>query len=251
MTINEFSCNGPEDTSSFLIIPCWVVLKWGWKYNSSDFPWRISRSSPRSRRSRVKVDILRRCSPHRFWLFHLRREIWIFHFFAALRLPLHGAFWRWVHMRPSPPFLHNVCDHNVSFPDSHRVQNITEKCTWQDVCSKLMQSRLIFRRNKVIFEHCAKRYHWSVKMVSRIAFHVVSAQQTRDLQCFADSNSIPWNPPTIRYPDRTAIAPQMSLLSLCALLFRQSHFSDLCGVDVQWFQERSSNALPNSRELSV
>ena len=31
------------------------------------------------------------------------------------------------------------------------------------------------------------------------------------------------NPPTIRYPDRTAIAPQMSLLSLCALLFRQSH----------------------------
>ena len=27
--------------------------------------------------------------------------------------------------------------------------------------------------------------------------------------------------------------------------------SDLCGVDVQWFQERSSQALPNSKELSV
>ena len=27
--------------------------------------------------------------------------------------------------------------------------------------------------------------------------------------------------------------------------------SDRCGVDVQWFQERSSQALPNSKELSV
>ena len=27
--------------------------------------------------------------------------------------------------------------------------------------------------------------------------------------------------------------------------------SDLCGVDVQRFQERSSQALPNSKELSV
>ena len=121
---------------------------WVWKFYSSDFPWRISCSSPRFGRSRVKVDILRRCSPHRFWLFHLRRWLWIFHFFAALTLPLHGAFWRGVHMRPSPPFLHNVCDHDVSFPDSPRVTYITEKYTWQDFCSKLMQSRLIFRRNK-------------------------------------------------------------------------------------------------------
>ena len=27
--------------------------------------------------------------------------------------------------------------------------------------------------------------------------------------------------------------------------------SDLCGVDVQWFQKRSSQSLPNSKELSV
>ena len=25
--------------------------------------------------------------------------------------------------------------------------------------------------------------------------------------------------------------------------------SDLCGVDVRWFQERSSQSLPNSKEL--
>ena len=35
--------------------------------------------------------------------------------------------------------------------------------------------------------------------------------------------------------------------ALSAILF----VSDLCGVDVQWFQERSSQALPNSKELSV
>ena len=29
--------------------------------------------------------------------------------------------------------------------------------------SKLMQSRLIFRRNRVIFDQCSKRYYWSVK----------------------------------------------------------------------------------------
>ena len=39
----------------------------------SDSPRRTSCSSPRSRRSRVKVDVIRRCPlPRRFWLFHPR-----------------------------------------------------------------------------------------------------------------------------------------------------------------------------------
>ena len=57
----------------------------------------------------------------------------------------------------------NVRDHNVSFPDSTRVQRITEKYTWQDFCSKLMLSRKVLRRNRVILDHCSKRYCWSVK----------------------------------------------------------------------------------------
>ena len=57
----------------------------------------------------------------------------------------------------------------------------------------------------------------------------------------------PWNPPTIRYPDLIATAPQTSLLSLYALHFWKSHlFPDLCGVDVQWFQDTASQDLPNS-----
>ena len=51
-------------------------------------------------------------------------------------------------------------------------------------------------------------------------------------------------------PDRnnTADVPSFTLhTALSAIPF----VSDLCGVDVQWFQERSSQDLPNSKELSV
>ena len=65
--------------------------------NSSYFLWRISQSR-RSGRSKVKVDVLRRCSHHRFWLFHLRLGISSFHFFAALWIPLHWPFGRGVLM---------------------------------------------------------------------------------------------------------------------------------------------------------
>ena len=48
--------------------------------------------------------------------------------------------------------------------------------------------------------------------------------------------------------NNTTEVPSFTLrTALSALPF----VSDLCGVDVQWFQERSSQALPNSMELSV
>ena len=48
--------------------------------------------------------------------------------------------------------------------------------------------------------------------------------------------------------NNTAEVPSISLrTALSAIPF----VSDLCGVDVQWFQERSSKALPNSTELWV
>ena len=50
-----------------------------------------------------------------------------------------------------------------------------------------------------------------------------SSHQTRDLQCFADSSNIPWNPPTIFHPDLIATILQTYLLSLCALLSQQSN----------------------------
>ena len=63
MTINEFSCDRPEVIFSFLIITGWVFLKMGWVYHSSELPSNISGSSPRSGWFRVKVVVLRRCSP--------------------------------------------------------------------------------------------------------------------------------------------------------------------------------------------
>ena len=51
----------------------------------------------------------------------------------------------------------------------------------------------------------------SRQTVLRIAFHEVSSHQTRNLECFADSSSIPWNPPTIFRPDLNATVSRVSL----------------------------------------
>ena len=44
-----------------------------------------------------------------------------------------------------------------------RMQCMTEEYTWQDFWAELMQSRLVFRRNRVMIDHCSKRYCWSVE----------------------------------------------------------------------------------------
>ena len=89
-------------------------------------------------------------------------------------------------------------------------------------------------------------------MVARNVFRMVSSHQTRDLECFADSSNTPWNPTTILCPDLVATAPQMSLLSLCAPLFRQSHVFLICVV----LTHNDSRIIPrktcqNFQELSV
>ena len=46
---------------------------------------------------------------------------------------------------------------------------------------------------------------------SRIAVRKVFSHQTRDLECFTDSSSTPWNPPIIFHPDLIATVQQKSL----------------------------------------
>ena len=80
-----------------------------------------------------------------------------------------------------------------------------------------------------------------IKKAFRTAFHMVSSQLTRDLECSAESSSTPWNPPTILLSrhdcNSTADVPSWTLrTALSAIPF----VSDLCDVDVQWFQESSS-----------
>ena len=113
----------------------------------------------------------------------------------------------------------NVCDHNVSFPDSPpRVMRNREACL----------TRLLFQTGevsiglsqiRVIFDHCFKRYHWSVRWHSEPPFKgcLPIRQEISNLSKIA-----------VKFHGQTALALQMSLLSLCALLFLQSHLFLIC-----------------------
>ena len=97
----------------------------------SDSPRRTTSSSPRSGRSLIEVDVLRRRSPPgvfdcsiRDWEFEVSTSIWRKNFLCV----------RCVHLLQ----FFNVCDHNVSFPDYTRVQCITEKYTWEDFWTKFV-----------------------------------------------------------------------------------------------------------------
>ena len=156
-----------------------------------------------------------------------------FHFIGSFRVDF-----RCVHRFQ----LLNVCNHYVTLPNSHRVHFL----------SKLMNSWLVFRRDRVILNQWTNRGWLVLQKVLQNVFRMESSHQTRDLECFADKWSIPWNLPTIFHPDMTATVPKTYLLSLCALLSQQAHLFVICGgVEVQWFQERSSQVLPNSKELSA
>ena len=123
--------------------------------------------------------------------------------------------------------LFNVCDHNVSFPDSHRVQRISKlyflgKTFGPNWCSPDWSFAEIGIRPmlQMVLLVCQRAF--------RTAFNMVSSHQTRDLECFADSSNTPWNPPTIHYPDLISTILQKYLLSLCALLSQQSHLFPIC-----------------------
>ena len=114
-----------------------------------------------------------------------------------------------------------------------------------------MQSRLVFRRNRVIFDHCSKRYYWSVKGHSEPPFVrcfpirqqilYISQGQQHSTESAHHSSSRP-------DCDSTADVHSFTLRpALSAIPF----VSGLRGFDVQWFQERSSQYLPNSRNCHL
>ena len=105
--VSEISHNGPEIIFSFRLIPVWSHLgvEIG-EESSSDSPRTTSCSSPRSGRSRIQVDVLRRKSPAKILTVpSATGNIEKVTIASALTLPLHWAFWRGVLMRPSRPNL--------------------------------------------------------------------------------------------------------------------------------------------------
>ena len=87
---DEFSCDRRELMFRFLIMMGWLFLKWDWRmlliwFSLTNF---LFFSSFRT----VMFPDAVLCQ--RFWLFHLRPGSWSFHFFAAIQLLGHRAFWR-------------------------------------------------------------------------------------------------------------------------------------------------------------
>ena len=91
------------------------------------------------------------------------------------------------------------------------VQRISKEYTLQDFWAELMQSRQVFGRNKVTFNHRSKRNNRALKWYSEPPL-IKCLPIRQDLECFADSSSTPWNPPTIFHPDLIATVQQKSLL---------------------------------------
>ena len=127
------------------------------------------------------------------------------------------------------------------------VQDITDKYTWQDFRTKLMYSRLVFGRNRVTFNHCSKRYHWSVKghsETSLIRCLPIRQEILNVSQIAVGFHGI--RPPFFvqTWLQQTADVPSLILRTALSAI---PLVPDLCGVDVHWFQEKSSLDLPNSR----
>ena len=167
MATNEISRNRPEIMSGFRISQRWVILKRVWRRESV---WFSSKKFMFLSSIWTNLDWGGCSQPEIFTVpsatgnlklspcFHRR-----WHF---LCIEPSGVDFRRVHLLQ---FL-NVCDHNVSFPDSSRIQYITEEFSWQDFWTKLMWSRYVFRRNRMMFDHCTKRSYWSSKWHSEPPF---------------------------------------------------------------------------------
>ena len=104
-----------------------------------------------------------------------------------------------------------------------------------------------------VFEHRSKRNNWAFKWYSEP--FLMKCLPIRQEILYVSLTAVAFHgirPPfhSLSRPDCncTADVPSFTLrpaLSEIPLVF------DPCGVDVQWLQERSSQALPNSKELSV
>ena len=178
----------------------------------------------------------------RIWFVRLQLGIWIFHFLWEILLPLHWVFLRRFLMRPS-------------FPALQRLQPLCHPSNftaYRAYPRNIPGNTFFPRRDGVILNKWTKRDNWSFEKVLQSVFQMASSHQTRDLECFADDSSNPWNLSTVSHPDLIATIQQTYFLfTLRTALSAVPFVSDLCGVDAHWFQERSSQALPNSKELSV
>ena len=226
-----------------------------WKCSGSGDPsvsqWKSWWFSPRIEWSRTKVDVLSTWSPpKRFYCSICDGEYEHFttiRYFRLFRVESFSMGFWCVHLFQ----LLKVHNQYVSFPDSSRVQYITEEYSREYLLTKLMDSSLVFCGYRMIFNQWTKWNDRSFKWFSKSTFE----------RCFPIRQAI-------LYVSRIAIAPHgirppifirtwLQKYSRCP--FFNSAYCSLSNpirfwivrVDIQWFHERSSQALPNSKELWV
>ena len=218
----------------------------------SDSPTKSGWFSPPIEWSRTKVDVVSTWSPpKRFYCSICDGEYEHFTTIRHFRLfrveSFSMGFWC-VHLFQ----LLKVHNRYVSFPDSSRVQYITEEYSKEYLLTKLMDSWLVFRGYKMIFNNQwtnlnDRSFKWFFKSPFERCFRIRQA---------------------ILHVSWTAVAPHgirpPIFIRTCLQKYSRCPFfnSAYCSlsnpirswivrVDVQWFHERSSQALPNSKELWV
>ena len=214
--------------------------------NSSDLPWRISCSSPRSGRSRVKVDVLRRCSHPKILTVPSAT--------GNVKFPLHGVNTSFALSLLAWTPDASICSNSsmsatVMSPFQMLPAYKTEECSWQD-----------FEPNWCRLDWSFGELGWYLTIApngitgplngipNSLSYGVFPSE--RRSWVFRQSHSMESFHHSLPRPDcnSTGDVPSFTLrTALSAIPF----VCDLCGVDVQWFKDHSSQDLPNSKELSV
>ena len=202
------------------------------------------RPSPRIGWYRIKVDVLSSWSPP--IKFDSSICDWKFEFsiFWEILLPLHWVFWS---RFQSPQCLQPICHPSKFTPRTNRIRGtIQARLSFQidgflnGLSERLGHTQQVNQTEWSVFKRFSKTsFVWSLS----IRQEILNVSQI-GIAHFGICHHFSSRPDC----NNTADVPSFTLrTALSAIPF----VSDLCGVDVQWFQERSSEALPNSKKLSV
>ena len=167
-----------------------------------------------------------------------------------LILPLHWVFLSRFPMLPSfptPQGLRSVRHPSIFPPRTERIQGTIQVRLF----SKLMDSWLVFSRDRVYSTNEPTGMIAPSKgSPKRLSYGLFPSDKRSWMFRRQVQHSIESAHQFSSRPDcnNTAEVPSFTLRTTLSTI---PFVSDLCGVDAKWFQERSSQALPNSKEFSV
>ena len=178
------------DEKTLIASPASGNESWGGGRDPSDSPRKSTWLSPRIGRSRIKVDVRISWSPPD----NLTLPIWdwedkvftIFGVIISFALSLRA----WTSHASEFSSSSMSGTKNISFRNSTRTQCISKEYSRWRRFTKLMESWLVFRRNKMIF------HHWTTEllvlcMVLQIAVHMVFSHLTGGREHLANNSNIP------------------------------------------------------------